>query len=95
MQLYAQLIVQVAESPKVVVAYEEMDGYACIGELGQFALQSDKTFGNNSLVFKPKVEHVAHYVKFLAFVTYRVEQTQQLEFALVAVFQRRYPQMEI
>ncbi len=38
---------------------------ARISELGQLALQPDEAFGNHGLVLKPKVEQVAHQVKFL------------------------------
>ncbi len=59
-QFNPDFVMQVAETPKVVVADEQMHGNARIGKLGQFALQPDETLGNHGLVLKPKVEQVAH-----------------------------------
>ena len=95
MQFNAQFVMQIAKTPQIVVADEQMDGNARIGELGQLALQSHKTFGNHGLVFKPKVEKITHQVEFLAVGTNHVQKTQEFPFALVAALKRGDAQMEV
>ena len=85
MQFNPDFIAQVTKTPQIVVADEQMHGDTRISELGQFALQPDETLGNHGFVLKPKVEQVAHQVKFLAVGTNRVQKAQEFPFALVAV----------
>ena len=94
-QLNPQLVMQISEAPKVVVADEQMHRNACISELGQLALKPDKPFGNHGLVLKPEVEQVAHQVKFFAVGTDAVKETQKFLFALLAVLKRGNAQVEI
>ena len=83
--LKTQFVVQVTETPKVVVADEHVHRNARIGKLSQLALQSDKASGNHRLVLKPKIKKVTHQVKFLAVGTNHVQEAQQLALALLAV----------
>ena len=78
-----------------MVAYEQVDGDACVGELGQLALQPDESLGYHRLVLKPEVEQVSHQVKLLAVGTDAVKETQQLALAHLAVFERGDAQMEV
>ena len=93
--LKSDFIVQVAETPKVVVADEHVNGDARIGELGQLALQPYEALGNHRLVFEPKVEQVTHQVELFAVRTDTIKEAQQLALALLAVFERRNAQVEI
>ena len=58
--LKSDFVVQVAETPKVVVADEHVNGDAVVHEFGQLALQPYEALGNHCLVFEPKVEQVTH-----------------------------------
>ena len=78
-----------------MVADEHVDGNACVGELGQLALQPDEASRNNGLIFKPKVEQVTHQVELFAVGTNAIKETQQFALSLLAVFERRNAQMKI
>ena len=95
MHLKPQFVVQVTETPKVVVADEHVHRNARIGELGQLALQPDEALGNHGLILKPKIEEVTHKVKLLAVGTNHVQEAQQLALALLAVLQRGNAQMKV
>ena len=94
-ELDAQLVVEIAEAPQVVVADEQMDGDAAIGKLGQLALDAGKPFGNHRFVFEPEVEQVAHQEQLLTVVLDGAEKPQQLQFTLMAVLKGGDAQMEV
>ena len=58
----AHLLGEVAEHPHVVVAGEEGNGQARVGQLGQLALQAAEAPRNGVAVLKPEVENVAQQV---------------------------------
>ena len=56
----AQFVGEVVAHPHIVVAGEEGDGQARIGEFGELSLKPDEPLRNGVPVFKPEIEHVAH-----------------------------------
>ena len=71
------LVVQVAIGPQVVVACEEVDLHAHVGQFRELAEETGVAFGHHIPVFVPEVEHVAQEIYGGGLVLYRVEETHQ------------------
>ncbi len=65
----AQLGLEVAEGPQVVVADVEMDRNARVGDAGDGAQQPHMAARNSSAVFEPKVKQVPDQVDFCCGLT--------------------------
>ena len=57
--LHAAFARQVVGHPHVVVAREEEDADAAVGQLGQLAERADEALGDHAAVFEPEIEEVA------------------------------------
>src|SRR5690606_5814978 len=51
-----EFIFQVPKHPHVVVALEERNLYALVGQFGQFTQKPDIAFGNYRGIFKPEIK---------------------------------------
>ena len=94
-ELDAQLVVEVAKAPQVVVADEHVDGDAGIGKLGQLALDAGEAPGNHGLVLEPEVEQVTHQKQHLTVGAYLVEKLQEFPFTLLAVLHGGDPKVKV
>ena len=62
-QRHADLRLQVVALPQVVVAREDVDRDAGVGNLGQLTQETDVAAGNDGGPLEPELEEVAHQVK--------------------------------
>ena len=79
------LVLQVVEQPHVVVADEEVQLDAFVGQLGHAPQQPHVAFGHHVAVGEPKVEHVAEEHHHGGILLYAVQQLAELLFALQRV----------
>ena len=59
MQDQSALALQVIVSPQVVISRKKMDGDSPIRKFRKFSQKTGEAFGNDALVFIPKIEDVA------------------------------------
>ena len=78
----AELLLEIAKHPQVVVAGKNIDGDAGVTQLGQFAQKSIEPFGNHRFILKPEFKQVADQVNSFCFRGNVVEPADHLPFAL-------------
>ena len=91
----AQLLLEIAEHPHVVIAGEEIDGDSPVAQLAELAQQPHEAFGNHLGIFEPVVEHVAQQIQRLGLRCDVVEPAQDAAFALAAVVQAVGAQVKV
>ena len=84
---------EVVFAPDIMVAGEEVYGYAGIGQLGQFAQQTGVALGNGIAVLEPEVEYIAQHVQALGLWLYLIQETAQVLLLLQWILRCATPQM--
>ena len=91
----ATLLLQIAVSPYIVVAREEMHLHTKVGQFRELAEEASATLWHDILVFVPKVEHIAQEIDCARLVLDTIEETDDAPLLCAAVRDGPRPKMGI
>jgi len=95
MNSYADFIFEITESPNIVIARKKVNFNSRINQFSHFPQKTNITFGNNRLVFVPKIEHIAHHKNGFRIGFHRIEPRNKFVLVCTRIFFHSRTQMRI